>query len=711
MANAFSHLEHNAAGHFRLNLYAAVYHIVHALRQITGKDKPALEKILSEHRFLGRYLEQILPHLPDNLGWEAVLAWWRQEIASWEADSTVSLPLVALSRECQVTFAGRLAIMIVALAEEDSRFGNLFEALQRPMASRRPSLTLVGQLLRNQEEGAEANGWAICRGLLSMGLIEVVNAEAPRSEWTLRLAAPAWSMIRGESRHEFPAGWRLLSPDSFPQIKDLIVDSSLLDRLQRVPLLLEEGKIRALVIKGMPGSDQLHLIGAVARALGRGLVVREGSAQKPGDSAAADRTSKSMLGPLCIMGRYIPVFTYDIAPGETAEVPPMPGYAGPIGIILGLEGGVGSEIAESALTLNVTLPNAEERRRCWEQALGDHRRELLDPLSERFILPQGHIRRAAAMAVSQAAVSGRTVVELGDARAACRTLNRQMLDTHAALVEGGGTWHDLVVSNATTLRLVDLQRRCRQRERLLAHLGDAFTSAANRGVRALLTGSSGTGKTLAARILAAELGMDLYRVDLGAVVNKYIGETEKNLHHILSRSETLDVILLLDEGDSLLANRTEVKSANDRYANLETNYLLQRLETYQGIVLITTNAAQQIDRAFQRRMDVVVPFLNPQADERREIWRLHLPNVHAIDDEFFEEVVQRCAMSGGQIRNAALHATLLAVDDGRSALRRLHLEAAVRGEYRKIGATCPLDAQSLTARPNGMSAFLDAMRS
>src|SRR5262249_64718 len=158
--------------------------------------------------------------------------------------------------------------------------------------------------------------------------------------------------------------------------------------------------------------------------------------------------------------------------------------------------------------------------------------------------------------------------------------------------------------------------------------------------------ASGTGKTLAARILATELGIDLYRVDLGAVVNKYIGETEKNLHQVLSRAEALDVILLLDEGDSLLGNRTDIKSSNDRYANLETNHVLQGLETYQGIVVVTTNAAQHIDRAFQRRMDVVVPFVHPQADERRAIWRLHLPERHVVDAGTLEEVVQRCAMTG-----------------------------------------------------------------
>ena len=150
----------------------------------------------------------------------------------------------------------------------------------------------------------------------------------------------------------------------------------------------------------------------------------------------------------------------------------------------------------------------------------------------------------------------------------------------------------------------------------------------NYGVRALFSGPSGTGKTLAARLLASALQMDLYRLDLSAVVNKYIGETEKNLNQIFARAEELDVILLLDEGDALLTQRTEVSNANDRYANLETNYLLQRLKSFEGILIVTTNAGDRIDSAFQRRMDVVISFPPPDATERWVIWQLHLPVTH-----------------------------------------------------------------------------------
>jgi SpoVK/Ycf46/Vps4 family AAA+-type ATPase len=218
----------------------------------------------------------------------------------------------------------------------------------------------------------------------------------------------------------------------------------------------------------------------------------------------------------------------------------------------------------------------------------------------------------------------------------------------------------------------------------------------NAGVRALFSGPSGTGKTLAARVLSSVLQKDLYRLDLSTVVNKYIGETEKNLSRIFARAEELDVILLLDEGDALLTRRTEVQNANDRYANLETNYLLQRLESFEGILIVTTNAGDRIDRAFQRRMDVVISFPPPDAGERWNIWQLHLPTEHRVTDSVLAEVAQRCELTGGQIRNAILHASLLAITNG-GVVTTAHLEAAVQREYFKSGSVCPLREYSASA--------------
>jgi SpoVK/Ycf46/Vps4 family AAA+-type ATPase len=185
----------------------------------------------------------------------------------------------------------------------------------------------------------------------------------------------------------------------------------------------------------------------------------------------------------------------------------------------------------------------------------------------------------------------------------------------------------------------------------------------------------------------------LYRLDLSSVVNKYIGETEKNLSQVFARAEELDVILLLDEGDALLTQRTSVHTSNDRYANLETNFLLQRLESFEGILIVTTNAGERIDSAFQRRMDVVIDFHPPDAEERWVIWQLHLPPTHAIEPRVMQEVAARCSMTGGQIRNAVLHASLLALNNG-GVIQNEYLVEAVQREYRKIGAVCPLRMKS-----------------
>jgi len=205
----------------------------------------------------------------------------------------------------------------------------------------------------------------------------------------------------------------------------------------------------------------------------------------------------------------------------------------------------------------------------------------------------------------------------------------------------------------------------------------------------LFYGPSGTGKSHAARLLASTLRKDLYRLDLSSVVNKYIGETEKNLNKVFSRAEELDAILLIDEGDALLTQRTSVQTSNDRYANLETNFLLQRLESFEGIVIITTNAFERIDSAFQRRIDVSVEFRAPDAAQRLAIWNMHLPSVHAVSETQLREIAGRCELCGGQIKNAVLHATLLCLDSG-AGITHEQLGAAIRREYRKTGAVCPL---------------------
>jgi SpoVK/Ycf46/Vps4 family AAA+-type ATPase len=383
---------------------------------------------------------------------------------------------------------------------------------------------------------------------------------------------------------------------------------------------------------------------------------------------------------------------FELSPGETAQLPSFCGYLGPIGVVLGQEGGLAPESAPGAVHLTIPLPDLEQRRRHFSRAFASRRCADIDRISQTFHLPGQIIHQVARVACVEASLDGRAAVTFEDVRSASRTINRQLLDTLAEPVATWGRWTDLVTSTTASDKLRELERRCRTREALGTRLGRAFGEKSHQGVRALFTGPSGTGKTMGARVLASELGMDLYRVDLGSIVNKYIGETEKNLSRLLNRAESLDVVLLLDEGDSLLGHRTQVNSSNDRYANLETNYLLQRLENYQGIIVVTTNLGDQIDQAFQRRMDVVVPFAPPGASERLRIWESHLPETHQVPPPHLLRVANRCRLTGGQIRNAVLLGALMALDDGDQALSANHLEAGLRAEYAKAGATFPLQS-------------------
>jgi hypothetical protein len=675
----FSKTPRTAAGHFRLNFYAAVYALVNYVRQLQDANGRSLEAILEKYPFVHGYLDEMLPHLPEEIGWNAALAWWRASIGAWEEGIGDHLPLRALTA-AGINGHSRLALLLVGLVEEDSRFGTLLAYLQAPLSYRRPTLELVGQAVAGVE-GLDL--WQVCRPLLENGLLEALNPEAPRAEWVLRVPPPVWDAVRGTAG-ERPASWcRHHEAHEFPEVQTLTLPGPFRTQLAQLPALIQGGKADAIVLRGSRGSDRLRVMGAVGRALGRDLLVVE-----PGDKSV----SWSGVGPYCTLARTMPVLTYDLGPGETATLPDLRGYNGPVGVIMGHEGGLRGEKAERAVSLTLPLLREADRYRCWRTAFGEQPVAQLRTISERYHLPAGHIRQVATMATAQAALQGREEVTPGDVQEACRTLNRQELDTLATRLDGYGSWDLLVTSAMMAARLDELERRCRHRERLLDRLAPVFGAGKNRGVRALFTGASGTGKTLAARILAAELGMDLYRVDLAAVVNKYIGETEKNLHQVLSRAEELDVILLLDEGDALLGSRTEVKSANDRYANLETDYLLQRLENYEGIVLITTNLGENIDRAFLRRMDVVVGFVAPGAAERWRIWQLHLPPDHAVSPAFLQEIATRCSLTGGQIRNAAQEATLLALDEGEVVHRR-HLTRAVQIEYRKAGAVFPLHGQ------------------
>ena len=680
--------------HFRVHGLAAAEAVLRFVRDL-DTVLPEAERIEPRFPFLKGYEDELHRLHAGN----ALAA----EIRAWESRSPVRLPLKSAERDAGLEWAQRLAFVLIGLVEEDARFGALFADVQGEAGSRRPTLELVGRMVAGE---LAVDPWRVIRPLLDDGFVAVQNPKAPRSGWTLRVPEILWDVIRGDASVRMPWGAVRMRRDA-PVFEALIVPEGFRQRVERVPELLRRQPKATVVIRGGPGSDGESVAAAIAGALGHDVLQV--------DATHLDE-QKAILGPLCTLLGAIPVVRYDLGPGESVARPTCPGYHGPILLLLGTEGGFQAREADPVMTLTMPALGPAERLRGWQAAFNGQAVLDLEVIVERFHLPGATIRQVAGGAVRQAALLGQDAVRMADVRTAQRVVNREQLDTLAepidvdAWAEGSrDPWSHLVASERAHAKLYELERRCRHRERLAAHLGPAFGVSGNRGVRALFTGPSGTGKTLAARLMAARLGMDLYRVDLAAVVNKYIGETEKNLHRVLSAAEALDVVLLLDEGDALLGGRTEQRTANDRYANLETNYLLQRLEHYQGIVLVTTNLGENIDRAFQRRMDVMVDFLPPQTNERRAIWALHLPHTHQVADAVLDAVATRCALTGGQIRNAAHLATLLALDE-RTPVRAGHVHAALQSEYHKAGATCPLDAVTPVGRRTGqVHAFLDAL--
>jgi hypothetical protein len=691
---AFSDVPRDARGHLGLLFYAATFRLIYHLRARARESEQPLDDVLREHPFLAPYFAQIRGRLPEDIEWDQSLTWLQDRICDWERSSTNFLPLVAVREALHLSYAGSLAVVLVGMAEERAEFSDLFASLQsRPGG--RLSLGLLYEVLHDD---ATPEAWAFVRPLIESGFVQVSDRDVPRSLWSLRVPTLLWNAIGGECADRPLDSVHHHGATSLDALADMVIDPPLRERMNELTRLTASGRVRTVIVRGMPGTDRLGVLGALARGLGRGVMEIDcavNAVANAGATAAASATSHDkrlrLIGPLCTLTHSLPVFSIEPGPGETFEVPALDGYAGPVAVMLGHEGGVLGPDAAHAVTLHLDLESPANRAEIWRRALARGTAVEVSPiaatLASTFCLPGRYIRQCASLAGDYAALERRATVTVADVRWAARAMNRQVLDTLATRVEGDAGWAQLIVKHATSRELQVLEGRCRHREQLASTFAASMPGGMNRGVRALFEGPSGTGKTLAARVLATELGLDLYRVDLAAVVNKYIGETEKNLSRVLSRAEDLNVVLLLDEGDSLMTRRTEVKSANDRHANLETNYLLQRLEHYTGIVVVTTNAGQAIDSAFRRRMDAVVKFHLPDAEERWHLWQAHLPSGHAVAPLALEEIAQRYQLTGGQIRNVCVNATLASLSLGDAQLCVPQLRAALQAEYRKAGGS------------------------
>jgi hypothetical protein len=339
------------------------------------------------------------------------------------------------------------------------------------------------------------------------------------------------------------------------------------------------------------------------------------------------------------------------------------------------------------ITLDVPKPTPSEQLALWNQVLGEQAPPLngfVETLVSQFDLAPPTIQAASASILGNLKGSNPESEQSisNQLWETCRRQARPQLDELAQPIETVASWEDFVLPDFQIQTLQEIVAHVRQRAKVYERWGFRGKSQRGLGISALFAGVSGTGKTMAAEVLAHSLQLDLYRIDLSAVVSKYIGETEKNLRRVFDAAEMGGVVLLFDEADALFGKRSEVKDSRDRYANMEVSYLLQRMEAYRGLAILTTNLKDAIDFAFLRRLRFIVKFPFPDASQRRQIWERIFPKDTPTENLNYKKL-SKLNVAGGNIRNIALNAAFLAAHEG-GAVTMEHLLRATQSEYAKL---------------------------
>ena len=366
-----------------------------------------------------------------------------------------------------------------------------------------------------------------------------------------------------------------------------------------------------------------------------------------------------------------------------------------VAFLLGSQSWQPQGILREEVFIGLEMPRTDvmTRKRLWESHLNGRHQLAADVdwgmLASNFQLQPGQMREALASAENLARWRSPTesCITMADLYAACRAQANTRLGALARKIEPKYTWDDIVLPSDQLAQLRELTSQAMYRQRVYGDWGFERKLSLGKGLNALFSGPPGTGKTMAAQVIAHELQLDLYQIDLSQVVSKYIGETEKNLHQIFHEAQTGHAILFFDEADALFGKRSEVKDAHDRYANIEVGYLLQKMEAYEGIAILATNVRQHLDEAFVRRMRFIVEFPFPDDEHRRRIWEVIFPREAPVGaDVDFGILARALKLAGGNIINIALAAAFYAAADG-GVVRMPHLLRAAQREHQKLGRT------------------------
>jgi MoxR-like ATPase len=559
-------------------------------------------------------------------------------------------------------------VLIAAAPKLDLRYGRVYAYLQDDVTCHRPSVDLaLGLLCQSAAERVDcARRLRADAPLLRQRVVCLRDEDGDWLTRSLDLEGGILRRLLGEAALDsrLSASCELLGSPHAPQHQ--LLPESVRDAVSGA--LAGDRPLR-LTIGGPPGCGQLEIAAEVAAALGRPLLVcRLVNASDPRETAILALREARLADAVAYLA------------GVTEPIADMAAdHPGPLLVTgAGLSGGPKVE---------VTAPDRSMRRRCWATELGRAKvrvgSEELDALADRFPLSFDEIRSLIRDAERHGTPTAAGLFARGRAYAG------EALADHARQVVPAFEWSDVVLPAETRRQLRELCDRVAQRQRVLDEWGFAQKLARTPGVTALFAGPSGTGKTMVAEVIAGELGLDLYAIDLSAVVSKYIGETEKNLRRVFDAAGGAGAVLFFDEADALFGKRSEVRDSHDRYANIEVAFLLQEMERHPGIAILATNLVELLDDAFARRLAFRIRFGPPDEHERRLMWEKVWPTAAPRDGDLdLPGLARDYELTGGGIRNAALAAAFLAATEGQP-IGREHVLKAVRREFAKLGSVPP----------------------
>jgi hypothetical protein len=611
-------------------------------------------------------------------------------------------------------------VILLAFAPQfDLKYEVLYAYLNNDVSRKWPTLDFPLQLFGNDPtERAELRSSLLPQSpLFGFGLLQIMNEPQAKPSWL----AQGFSL--NHSVAHYLLGHDVMDPALTPVLKpvqvtsgwaDLRLSSAVQARLMRIPELLRAAAedTPIFILAGSCSVEKAMAAQAICGDLNTRLheLDLQAAQRSPDLPALSLALSLEML--LRPSALYITnaASLWDTDPKLTADAwrlllsvieSPGPIFVAADQPELGMASLTRHDLnprqgSRRCFTVDFQTLQYHERRAAWEECLSQEGMSqegiafppaLFDDLASRFALSHSQIQDSVRAAQQNHALSEHSDIPLQeeDLLEAARAQSGHELGRLAPKVQLVHTWNDLVLPDATLRQVHDTASAIRHQHVVYAKWGFGQRLAASRGLKILFAGASGTGKTMTAAVVARDLGLDLYKIDLSAVVSKYIGETEKNLDRIFRAAHSSNAILFFDEADALFGKRSEVNDAHDRYANIEVAYLLQKMEEHDGAVILASNLSRNIDQAFSRRMHYVVEFPLPAEPQRDQLWRgMFPPDAPLAPDVDFAFLARQFPISGGDIKNVVLAAAFLAAQDGQVITMR-HLIDAMRQQSIKRG--------------------------